>query len=769
MPSFESIQRMIDVTADAHSVSQYVAYTQETVDSGTKNKLWSFRAVHWLANITLFPLISLFSLNVWLVYFSSALPLAVIFYVASVAHGNQLAKNTGELDKIKRLPWDLHQNTYLTDLALFLSVNFVYPLFALYVVALAACFLFGSPWFACVSLAMYALDQLYQREYLPEFLEMPYLCMSISILLLVIFGVTSYVGIGLSLAMVVFTVIDHVLCNELGQTSPTVQFPNNHAPEEYDFALMSSLEGDYTKALDDVVYLSENPKAYFVKGMQQETCFTEDVDLTNLVEKMADINFKKYILGITLEAGHTRHDKPKESFECRLKAHEEKRGDRELHVTFDHFYESYQLVEDILKDVPFVFPERGYKRYLELFAEINFKDEKIRDFILCQMYAHDKFNGQNLESLSKEALAARQEDFLKQEMQVFVERLEQASHRDFSHLQAANMHGYARLLLSKMDTPEYSPEERADLLLAIAMTTGSHCYRSYPQNLSDFAAEKEILFSPELTLREHALLVVQDIREAAFRTYYDNTVRVFNQYFYFNIIWGDIEDYFTYEDFVYWFGLNLYLRNVSFTLGFREASEVLWDRAVGYFCRGQGEYDFALMSSLDGDFTAAQKNTIYISEESKTYFVKGMEQDATFAKFVDLTHLEAKLADANFHKQILTMTSKAGHTLQRLLFCEYYTIDFLVEQAINPEEKLYPIFAEWCVQNNINIWDEEHLIKYKSAPNELRALAEFMLLELKIFDVKKPAVSQHAWFQPAPLSEDNLDNVVSSSNHLELS
>ena len=74
----------------------------------------------------------------------------------------------------------------------------------------------------------------------------------------------------------------------------------------YDFALMSSLEDDYTNARDDVVYLSENSKTYFVKGMQKEACFTEEVDLTNLAEKLADIKFKKSILVITSEAGHTQ-------------------------------------------------------------------------------------------------------------------------------------------------------------------------------------------------------------------------------------------------------------------------------------------------------------------------------------------------------------------------------------------------------------------------------------------------------------------------------
>ena len=76
--------------------------------------------------------------------------------------------------------------------------------------------------------------------------------------------------------------------------------------EEYDFVLMSSLKGDLTQALDGMVYLSENPKTYFVKGMQQEVCFAEEVDLTNLAGKLADVDFKKSILVITAEAAHTK-------------------------------------------------------------------------------------------------------------------------------------------------------------------------------------------------------------------------------------------------------------------------------------------------------------------------------------------------------------------------------------------------------------------------------------------------------------------------------
>jgi hypothetical protein len=592
MLSLEMLQSVVNVGADAHSVSQYLAYTQETVDSGVKNKLWSFRAIHWLTNLTLFPLLGLFPvLNVWLIYIGTALLLGTIFYLASIAHRNQIAENLDEHETIISLPWELHKNTYLMKSALFLSENLVYPLLVLYGVSLGACVFWGSPWYACIAVAMFALDQLYQREYLPEFLDMPYLCLSVAMILLVIFGVTSYIALGLSLAMVAFTVIDYIQC------SPTVQFPKSQVLE---------------------------------------------VDATEVAQPL----------------------------EAVLGSYQAARVNLELHVTFDHFYESYQLVDNILKDVPSV----NYQRYLVLFDRIDFKDVDVQEHMLCQMYAHDKFNGQDLQGLSQDELIARQKDYLRQEMAVFVERLEQSSHRDLTHLQAANMHGYARLLLSNME--HYRADDQASLLIAIAMTTGSHCYRSYTENLSTFAAEKELLFKRELTLREHALLAVQDIRETAFRTYYYDTVRVFNQY---NPFWTDVDDYFTYEDFVCWFGLNFYLRNVSFTIGLREASQVLWDRVIAFIFRGY-----------------------------------------------------------------------------QLLFCEKYDVKYLVDRAIDPKEKLYPIFLKWCADRGVNILQlDEDLRPIERNPDELRALAELMLLDLNIVDVKTPAVSRHVLFQSAALSVDH--------------
>lgn len=81
----------------------------------------------------------------------------------------------------------------------------------------------------------------------------------------------------------------------------------------YEFKLISSLEGDLKNLKEGVVYLSDSPKAYFVKDMSESVFLPEDMDLTNLEEKLKDTQFKIQILDVTTKAGHTR-DKSKQGY-----------------------------------------------------------------------------------------------------------------------------------------------------------------------------------------------------------------------------------------------------------------------------------------------------------------------------------------------------------------------------------------------------------------------------------------------------------------------
>ena len=90
----------------------------------------------------------------------------------------------------------------------------------------------------------------------------------------------------------------------------------NCAPDResgYEFKLISSLEGDLKNVKEGVVYLSNSPKAYFVKDMSESVFLPEDMDLTNLEEKLQDTQFKIQILDVTTKAGHTR-DKSKQGY-----------------------------------------------------------------------------------------------------------------------------------------------------------------------------------------------------------------------------------------------------------------------------------------------------------------------------------------------------------------------------------------------------------------------------------------------------------------------
>ena len=74
---------------------------------------------------------------------------------------------------------------------------------------------------------------------------------------------------------------------------------------EYDLGSMLSLDGDYRKAESGIIYLNENPKQYFVKGMRQPVLFDTTFDLSDLRTKLKNQDLKQIMLNITSRAGHT--------------------------------------------------------------------------------------------------------------------------------------------------------------------------------------------------------------------------------------------------------------------------------------------------------------------------------------------------------------------------------------------------------------------------------------------------------------------------------
>lgn len=287
----ELLQLILSAIAQAFTVSQISALNREIVDGGTKNRVWSFLTSVILIPISFAPIALLFpTFQFGIITYPLMAFSGLINYVASIAHQNQIYIHAGEPDKIIKLRLGLQNNRYLMKAALFLSRNLYFMLTSFFIATLVICIFLGAPVYAYLSLAMYAANLLNQHGYMPAFLRNPYLYLNIAICIFAVFGVTSWLAIGLSTALVAFTVYDYIHCYLWKKESPTAQFPM----------------ADPTKILT-LPEIAENDPVAIVT---LKTC---------------------------------------------LNAYRKSTERRGIHVTFNHFYQSHQIIERVLSDVPFVY------------------------------------------------------------------------------------------------------------------------------------------------------------------------------------------------------------------------------------------------------------------------------------------------------------------------------------------------------------------------------------------------------------------------------
>jgi hypothetical protein len=527
MFEIEMLQIVFSSISDAFIVSQLFAYTQEIVNGGTKNHIWSFISAASLTDFAFSPLVYLFPKMVLWPYTWSFIALTgLVQYLASVAHSNQMAMNENEPDKIEKLPYDLHENQYLMQSCLFLSKYMSHALLAFYFASLAACVFYGAPIYAYVSFAMYFVNLLNQHGYLPEFLKEPYLYLLTIISLLSVFGFASWFGIGLSLLLIGYTVFDYISCYLYGTQSPTAQFPMADSSKIFELA---TIYEDSPKAKDELNSIIDNH-----------------------IASSEDLN---------------------------------------THVTFDHFYQSNNITNKILAKAPKI----DYQDYLTSFEALNFASPALLEAIQNEMCLHDKFNEKSpVDRCAELALPPETElvdiqiAYLQREMTYLVERLKHPSYKDLNHQQMTTLQRYARFLLPKIaqlpqtnDPKEVSKREA--LLLSLATRTGSHCNRVYLDTFTELAAEYDFLLEDTaLTMQEKAVLMAQSSREEAFRKYYYTLAKVAKSFPPFAIVWDDLNDYHTYEDFANTFGPNFYLRNPALTMRFRSVFDVMVDRFLCY-------------------------------------------------------------------------------------------------------------------------------------------------------------------------------------------
>jgi len=145
MTDIEKLELVLSAISQAFIVSQTQAYHTEIVDGGTKNKIWSCATALALTPAVLAPLAQLWPdmpLGLYRVVFTACT--VGVYYIASVAHQNQIYINQGDLDKIQSLPFNAHNNKFMMDSVLFLSRHMNKFLLPFYVISLLSCIFFGA-------------------------------------------------------------------------------------------------------------------------------------------------------------------------------------------------------------------------------------------------------------------------------------------------------------------------------------------------------------------------------------------------------------------------------------------------------------------------------------------------------------------------------------------------------------------------------------------------------------------------------------------------
>jgi hypothetical protein len=104
------------------------------------------------------------------------------------------------------------------------------------------------------------------------------------------------------------------------------------------------------------------------------------------------------------------------------------------------------------------------------------------------------------------------------------------------------------------------------------------------------------------------------------------------------------------------------------------------------------KYSLELMSSLPGgDIAQAKEGKVYLSEEPREYYVKGMRAPEPIPPGIDLTNLATKLNNFSFKSDILWMTSNAGHTQsgeRPNLINDGVTVEWDVRTMLSKSERL---------------------------------------------------------------------------------
>ncbi len=455
----EAIVLIIGCLVQGVTISVLYGYERELRDGMSTSRFFPW-VIQWMSlNLVATPLYVLFpqaALALNLAYYSSLAVISVLNYAFSVFHKNQIRQNSGQ-DPQLTLPFDLHNNELFKNIVSALTPRIYLGLGAIYALSLGLTVMLAGAYFsvACI-LGAILLDQVYQWEWFPSFLQQPLQLLRLALLSSWVFGFDSWISIGLTTFNLTVFVWNFISIQLRGERSPTCHFNIAEAEHEFSFA----------ETLDDVKPSSSQ-------------------QLKQL------LNHLKPALSVRITYNHFRDSALATQ---KLLANAPVLNNAEYSRLFNKLDFNKPNLRELIVNQMAVHDKFHEKSLEQRRIEFNLPTD-------CE---------------DAEIHIA----FLKKEMEHLVERLNHPSaSRSINHEQRITMCGQARRVLEHLLQHEANVDQQERILLNLALRTGSHCSRIYLETFAEICNSLHFE-TAELSLRERTVLAAQVLRDEQYKKYY---------------------------------------------------------------------------------------------------------------------------------------------------------------------------------------------------------------------------------------------------------
>jgi len=518
---------IINACGNAFMVSWVNSFIREVEEGGATSRLRTFLMQSlFLANAT-GPIYSIFPVTpIWLqlCFYSGLGFIAGINYLAAICHENQLHRNANEPDKVRPLPFGLHNSPRFSRIVLFLANHLSYAINAIYIGGLIASVFFIPPVVALATGSMLLVNYCFQRGWFPKFLEKTYFFFTSFLMFIGTFGLNSILGMAATVTNVVFFIYDYVQTHIRGKRSASSQYVIS-TPEHH-LSLEKELEDKEPTAV-------EWKMKVLIKELRGR-----DIRLTfDHFQKSNEVSDK--LLG----------DHPI------LK-------DKEL-KEYETLFESLDFQSPAVRD----------EIVCQLVVHDNFNAKSDEDY---------KKEFQLPETATHEDVCVA---FMKNEIKNMVTKLSSPDYRGLTAEQISKLYGHVRLILEHLQNPD-NAKDKQPILMSLALRTGQQCWRAYVDEFTALGhkyAFNSAVAKANLSLKERAVLAAQTFRENQFVQYYHEfsnfikTVSPAHTY-----LWSDTNEYHTYEAFALNYGAYFYLRNPSLSVSRRDLMDIITEKFTYY-------------------------------------------------------------------------------------------------------------------------------------------------------------------------------------------